>query len=96
MPTQELAGRASLYSHETHRDAVRRLQPREQGKGRGNGFSVRQARHKFAELVKKPSLQRTPYGQSANQLEVVTHRGQCSRTMSVHMHGCTLCDCSAK
>ena len=52
---------------------ARLLQPRAEGKGRGKG--LRQARRRFAEMLNKPSLQCTPYGQVAKQLEVDTDSG---------------------
>ena len=71
MPVQEIAERASLETHVTQSAAARLLQPR--GKGRGKG--LRQARRRFAEMLKKPSLQCTPYGQVVKQLEVDTDSG---------------------
>ena len=71
MPVQEIAERASLDTHVTQSAAAKLLQPR--GKGRGKG--LRQARRRFAEMLKKPSLQCTPYGQVVKQLEVDTDSG---------------------
>ena len=75
MQTQDIAQRASLETHVTQSAAARLMQPREKGKGNGKGCSLRQARRKFADMLKKPSLQSTPYGQVVNQLEVDTDSG---------------------
>ena len=73
MPVQGIVERASLETYVTQRVAARLLQPRAEGKGRGKG--LRQARRRFAEMLKKPSLQCTPYGQVVKQLEVDTDSG---------------------
>ena len=75
IPVQEIAERASLETHVTQSVAARLLQPRAEGECRGKGFSLRQARRRFAEMLKKPSLQCTPYGQVVKQLEVDTDSG---------------------
>ena len=75
MQTQDIAQRASLETHVTQSAAARLMQPREKGKGNGKGCSLRQARRKFADMLKKPSLQSTPYGQVVKQLEVDTDSG---------------------
>ena len=75
MQNQDIAQRASLETHATQSAAARLLQPRETGKGKGKGCSLRQARRKFADMLKKPSLQSTPYGQVVKQLEVDTSSG---------------------
>ena len=75
MPVQGIVERASLETYVTQRVAARLLQPRAEGKGRGKGFSLRQVRRRFVEMLKKPSLQCTPYGQVVKQLEVDTESG---------------------
>jgi len=76
MRTQEVAARAALETHVTQSAAARLLRPRKgKGRGKGNCFSIRQARRRFAELVTRPSLEWTPYGHLVKQLEVETDRG---------------------
>ena len=69
---QEVARRASLETHVSNSAAARLLQPRAKGKGVGKGHSLRQARRRFDERVKQPSLQGTPYGKLVKQLMVDT------------------------
>ena len=69
---KEPARSASLATHVSQSAAARLLQPRAKGQGLGKGRSLRQARRRFNELVKQPSLQGTPYGKVAKQLMVDT------------------------
>ena len=73
VPLQEIARRASLETHVTQSAAARLLKPK--GKGLGKGGSLRQARRRFADLVQKPSLESTPYGDVVKKFEVVTDSG---------------------
>ena len=77
MQTQEVARRASLEAHVTQAAAARLLQPsgKGQGKGGGKGSSLRQVRRRFVEMVTRPSLEGTPYGDIVKTLEVQTDEG---------------------
>ena len=83
MPPQEVARRASLETHVSNSAAARLLQPRAKGKGVGKGHSLRQARRRFTDLVKQPSLQSTPYGTVVKQLMVDTDSWTISVTCMV-------------
>ena len=74
-------------------DDAKLLQPRAKGKGVGKGYNLRQARRKCAELVKQPSLHRTPYGMVVKQLMVDTESvqlqlGYIYASNAVHLHMC--------
>ena len=73
--TQELSSGAAGGNRMAQRAAARLLKPSGQRPAKGKGCSLRQARRKFADMLKKPSLQSTPYGQVVNQLEVDTDSG---------------------
>jgi len=72
---EEVAKRAALEPSVSQWAAARILQPAAKGKGRGKGTSLRQARRKFSETMRKPSQVHTPYGKVVKELQVETDSG---------------------